>query len=68
MPHGLDRLTEGTGAMFSVGDTPWHREGSILVGARCASTHGAYFLKGCTPTSPVWSAPTPPEWMPVPCR
>jgi phage/plasmid-like protein (TIGR03299 family) len=29
MPHELDRLNDGTGAMFSVRDTPWHREGTV---------------------------------------
>lgn len=33
MPHELDRLTDGTGAMFSVRDTPWHREGTVLTEA-----------------------------------
>ncbi|MEX2374810.1 MAG: DUF932 domain-containing protein [Dehalococcoidia bacterium] len=30
MPHELDRRADGTSAMFSVRDTPWHREGTIL--------------------------------------
>lgn len=30
MPHELDRLPDGTGAMFSVRATPWHREGMLL--------------------------------------
>jgi hypothetical protein len=30
MPHELDHLADGTGAMFSVGATPWHREGTVL--------------------------------------
>jgi phage/plasmid-like protein (TIGR03299 family) len=33
MPHELDRLNDGTGAMFSVRDTPWHREGTVLTEA-----------------------------------
>jgi phage/plasmid-like protein (TIGR03299 family) len=33
MPHELDRLDDGTGAMFSVRDTPWHREGTVLTEA-----------------------------------
>lgn len=33
MPHELDRLDDGTGAMFSVRDTPWHREGTMLTEA-----------------------------------
>ena len=35
MPHELDRLDDGTGAMFSVRDTPWHREGTVLTEAPC---------------------------------
>jgi phage/plasmid-like protein (TIGR03299 family) len=33
MAHELDRLANGTGAMISVGDTPWHREGTVLTEA-----------------------------------
>jgi hypothetical protein len=33
MAHELDRLADGTGAMFSVRDTPWHREGTLLTEA-----------------------------------
>jgi phage/plasmid-like protein (TIGR03299 family) len=33
MPHELDRLDDGTGAIFSVRDTPWHREGTVLADA-----------------------------------
>ncbi len=33
MPHELDRLADGTGAVFSVRDTPWHREGTVLTEA-----------------------------------
>ena len=33
MPHELDRLDDGTSAMFSVRETPWHREGTILAEA-----------------------------------
>lgn len=30
MSHELDRNTDGTAAMFSVRQTPWHREGTLL--------------------------------------
>lgn len=30
MAHELDRRSDGTGAMFSVRATPWHREGALL--------------------------------------
>jgi hypothetical protein len=30
MPGELDRKADGTAAMFSVGATPWHREGVVL--------------------------------------
>ena len=30
MAHELDRLSDGTAAVFSVRDTPWHREGTVL--------------------------------------
>ena len=30
MAHALDRLSDGTGAIFSLRDTPWHREGTVL--------------------------------------
>jgi hypothetical protein len=30
MAHALDRLSDGTGAMFSARDTSWHREGTLL--------------------------------------
>jgi phage/plasmid-like protein (TIGR03299 family) len=30
MAHELDRLSDGTSAVFSVRDTPWHREGTVL--------------------------------------
>jgi phage/plasmid-like protein (TIGR03299 family) len=30
MPGELDRRSDGKGAMFSVGSTPWHREGEVL--------------------------------------
>lgn len=33
MPHELDRLGDGTGAIFSVRETPWHREGTVLTEA-----------------------------------
>ena len=33
MAHELDRLADGTGAVFSVRDTPWHREGTVLTAA-----------------------------------
>jgi phage/plasmid-like protein (TIGR03299 family) len=33
MAHELDRMANGTGAMFSVRETPWHREGTLLTHA-----------------------------------
>ena len=33
MAHELDRRADGTGAMFSVRLTPWHREGTVLSNA-----------------------------------
>lgn len=33
MAHELDRQADGTGTMFSVRETPWHREGVLLAGA-----------------------------------
>jgi phage/plasmid-like protein (TIGR03299 family) len=30
MPGELDRKADGTAAMFSVGETPWHREGVVM--------------------------------------
>lgn len=30
MPHELDRRADGSAAMFSVRNTPWHREGTLL--------------------------------------
>lgn len=30
MPHELDSRADGTGAVFSVRQTPWHREGTVL--------------------------------------
>lgn len=33
MPHELDRLPDGTAAMFSVRQTPWHREGTVVAAA-----------------------------------
>lgn len=33
MAHELDRLATGAAAMFSVRETPWHNEGTLLSGA-----------------------------------
>ncbi len=33
MAHELDRLEDGTAAIFSVAKTPWHREGTVLTEA-----------------------------------
>jgi phage/plasmid-like protein (TIGR03299 family) len=33
MAHQLDKRDDGTAAMFSVQDTPWHREGTLLTEA-----------------------------------
>src|SRR5688572_35450 len=30
MPHELDQRANGTAAVFSVRQTPWHREGTVL--------------------------------------
>ena len=30
MPDAIARKADGTGAMFSVGETPWHKEGTVL--------------------------------------
>jgi phage/plasmid-like protein (TIGR03299 family) len=33
MAHELDRRADGTASVFSVRETPWHREGTVLTGA-----------------------------------
>jgi len=44
MAHARDRTRDGTGAIFAVRNTPWHREGTVLESA--PSLHEALRL-GC---------------------
>ena len=65
MAHAPDRLSDGTGAMFSLPDTPWHGEGTVLDSplARGGASLGGPRLRGGG-SAPLYRArpfPGPPE-------
>jgi phage/plasmid-like protein (TIGR03299 family) len=66
MAHELDRLSDGTGAVFSVRDTPWHREGTLLDAA--PSLEDALRLGGLdfeVEVRPLFTCPRAPDYAPA---